>query len=78
MTIKILGKDSSNKMKLIKHTKKALKAIKDIKIKLEIINNELNRYNITNYPALFINDKKISEGKILTEREIKNYIKILN
>ena len=36
-----------------------------------------NRYNITNTPALVINDKIISQGKVLNEREIKKFIEVL-
>lgn len=32
------------------------------------------KYGITNYPALMINDKKVSEGKVLTVREVKKLL----
>ena len=32
--------------------------------------NYLKKYNIKNTPALVINGKKVSEGKVLTSREI--------
>ena len=35
-------------------------------------------YGITNTPSLVIDDKLISQGKVLTDREIVNYIKVLN
>ena len=59
MEIKIIGTNSSNRLKLIKNIKKD------------------NKYNITNTPALIINDKLISQGKVLNEREIKKFIEVL-
>ena len=35
------------------------------------------KYNVSNVPALIINDKVISQGKILNEKEIVNFIRIL-
>ena len=48
--------------------------------KIKIIINELNkisdkkRYNIKMIPALIIDDKIISQGKILSDREVKKLI----
>ena len=48
--------------------------------KVKIIINELNKfsdkkkYNIKMTPALIINDKIISQGKILSDREVKRLI----
>ena len=48
--------------------------------KIKIIINELNkfsdkkRYNIKMIPALVIDDKIISQGKILSDREVKKLI----
>ena len=39
---------------------------------------DLDKYNVSNTPAFIINDKVISQGKVLTEKEIKKYIQILN
>ena len=33
------------------------------------------KYNVTVIPALIIEDKIVSSGNVLTDREIKNYIK---
>ena len=35
------------------------------------------KYNVSNVPALIINDKVISQGKILNEKEIVTFIRIL-
>ena len=78
MEIKILGKNSSNRTKLLKNIEKATQDKKG-EINIEIIEDKeiINKYKISNTPCLVINDKVISQGKILTDREIKNYIKVL-
>ena len=72
MEIKVIGTNSSNRIKLIKNIKKAT----DNNIDIKLVENA-NRYNITNTPALVINDKIISQGKVLNEREIKKFIEVL-
>ena len=69
MEIKVIGTNSSNRIKLIKNIKKAT----DNNIDIKLVEKD-NRYNITNTPALVINDKIISQGKVLNEREIKKFI----
>lgn len=78
MEIKILGKNSSNRTKLLKNIGKATQDEKG-GINIEIIEDQeiINKYKVSNTPCLVINDKVISQGKILTDREIKNYIKVL-
>ena len=72
MEIKVIGTNSSNRIKLIKNIKKAT----DNNIDITLVEKD-NRYNITNTPALVINDKIISQGKVLNEREIKKFIEVL-
>ena len=72
MEIKVIGTNSSNRIKLIKNIKKAT----DNNIDIKLLEKD-NRYNITNTPALVINDKIISQGKVLNEREIKKFIEVL-
>lgn len=72
MEIKVIGTNSSNRIKLIKNIKKAT----DDNIDIKLVEKD-NRYNITNTPALVINDKIISQGKVLNEREIKKFIEVL-
>lgn len=79
MEIKIVGKTSSNRTKLFKNVKKAIKEVKshiDILL-LEDKTDEI-KYGITNTPSLVIDDKVISQGRILNDREIVNYIKVLS
>lgn len=78
MDIKIIGNNSSNRMKLIKNINKALKNYKN-SVLIDIIDDEetLIKYKDKNTPILIINNKIISTGKILESREIKKYIEIL-
>lgn len=76
MNITIIGKNSSNKIKLQKNIKKTLD-----NLKLEqtpIIVDIPNDNNYKNTPVLIINEEMISEGKVLTERKISRYIKTLS
>lgn len=79
MEIKVLGKNSSNRMKLLKNIEKGSSNEKG-NIEVTLLEDEkyLSKYGISNTPALVINDKVISQGKILTEKEIKHYLKILS
>ena len=64
-------------MKLLKNLNKVTKN-EDINIEINVIDDKetLSKYKDKNKPILMINEKIISNGKILTDREIRNYIKI--
>ena len=64
-------------MKLLKNLNKVTKN-EDINVEINVIDDKetLSKYKDKNKPILMINEKIISNGKILTDREIKNYIKI--
>lgn len=76
MNIKIIGYNCSNGIKLRKNISK----INEYKFGLELLEGDeyLNKYNIKNTPGLIINDKKVSEGKVLNDREIVRMIKVLS
>ena len=78
MEIKIVGKNCSNRNKLFKNLGKSLENVKT-KIEIELLEDKKyeDMYNVSNTPALVINDKVVSQGKVLNEREIKNFIRIL-
>ena len=77
MKINIIGENSSNRMKLLKNLNKVTKN-EDINVEINVIDDKetLSKYKDKNTPILMINEKIISNGKILTDREIRNYIKI--
>ncbi len=79
MEIKIIGKNSSNRMKLLKNVEKVLETKENV-CNLQILEDDKYKqiYHVANTPALLINGKVISQGKILTEREIKRFILVNN
>ncbi len=79
MKIKIIGQNSSSRMKLIKNINKALEEIKEsIEIELVSDQSKFSKYNISNTPVLILNNKIVSQGKVPTDREIKNYMELLS
>lgn len=77
MNIKIVGYNCSNGMKLKKNISK-LNGECDVNLELLEGDEYLDKYNIKNIPALIINGKKVSEGKVLNDREILRMIKVLS
>ena len=75
MKVQIIGKNSSNRMKLLKNIKKVFEKNENT-CDIQILENDKYKqiYHVVNTPALLINGKAISQGKILTEREIKRFI----
>lgn len=73
--IKIIGANCSNGMKLSKMAERAVDEIEE-EVTIEKINDEKqkNRYGVKNIPALIIDEEVVSEGKVLTVREIKKLI----
>lgn len=62
-------------MKLSKMVNRAIEEIDIENIKVEEIDIKKNtKYGISNAPGLVINGKKISEGKVLSVREIKKLL----
>lgn len=77
MNIKIIGYNCSNGIKLKKNI---CKLNNECDVKLELLEGDeyLNKYNIKSIPGLIINEKKVSEGKVLNYREILRMIKVLS
>lgn len=73
--IKIIGSNCSNGRRLLKLITK----VKNIN-KFDVNINELNRvsdkkkYNVNMIPAIVIDDKIISQGQVLSDKEIKKLI----
>lgn len=79
MDVKIIGSESSNRIKLLKNLNKAIDSLKmHVTPTIEQDERSIKNYNITNTPALIINDKVISQGKALTEKEIVKFLKVLS
>lgn len=75
--IKIVGYKCSNGIKLKKNISKISN---ECNFDLELLEGDeyLNKYNIKNIPGLIINEKLVSEGKVLNDREILRMIKVLS
>lgn len=68
ITVRIIGSNSSNGIKLKKMVKRAIDDT-NREIILEEVNDR-NNYGIKNLPGLVIDGKVISQGKVLPVREI--------
>ena len=73
--IKLIGSNCSNGMKLKRELKRALEK-EEVDVRLTELNNEKEKrkYNIQNTTALIMNDAIVSQGKVLSEREISKLI----
>ncbi len=75
MEIKIIGSNCKNGMQLYKMTSRAVDAIGgDIEIKKLDDNKSIQKYGVKNIPGFVINEKLVSQGKVLTERKISKMI----
>ena len=64
-------------MKILKNLSRVERDL-DMKFNIEKIDSTYKKkYNINVIPALIIEDKVISTGNVLTDKEIKHYIKEL-
>ena len=67
----------SNGMKILKNLSKVEREL-DMEFNIEKIDSTYKKkYNINVIPTLMIEDKVVSTGNVLTDREIKNYVKEL-
>ncbi len=78
MHLKLIGSDCSNGMKIIKNLKKVSKIL-DMNIDVEQVPiSKKEKYNIKVVPTIIINDEKIVEGSVPTERELVKILKELS
>lgn len=64
-------------MKILKNLSKVEREL-DMKFNIEKIDSTYKKkYNINVIPVLMIEDKVVSTGNVLTDKEIKHYIKEL-
>ena len=71
MNIKIVGSNCKNGMQLYKMASRAVEQLEE-NIEVEKLDdkNSINKYGVKNIPGLIINNRLVSEGKVLTSREI--------
>ncbi len=79
MEIKIIGTNCSNGIKLKKMVSRFASDY-DYDINIKILDNkeEIKNHNIKNIPGLVINGQLVSEGKVLTVREISKLVNEAN
>lgn len=71
MEIKIIGSNCSNGMKLFKMASRAAdNAEEEVNLKKLDDKESIKKYGVRDVPGLVINEKLVSQGKVLTEREI--------
>lgn len=76
MNLKVIGADCSNGMKIIKNLNKVEREL-NIPLNIEkISSSEKEKYNVRVIPTLIIENKIVSEGNVIHERNLKNIIKM--
>lgn len=76
MNLKVIGADCSNGMKIIKNLNKVEREL-NIPLNIEkISSSEKEKYNVRVIPTLIIENKIVSEGNVMHERNLKNIIKM--
>lgn len=75
MNIKLIGSDCSNGIKILKNLKKVERELK-CSLKINEVSSKNNKKHII-IPALLLNDEIISQGRVISDRELKNIIKPL-
>lgn len=75
MVIKIIGSNCSNGIKLKKMVSRFASDY-DNSLDIKFLDNEkdIKSHNVKNIPGLIINDQLVSEGKVLTVREISKLV----
>ena len=75
MVIKIIGTNCSNGIKLKKMVSIFVSDY-DYDINIKILDNkeEIKNHNVKNIPGLVIDNQLVSEGKVLTVREISRLV----
>ncbi len=75
MEIKIIGSNCKNGMQLYKMATRAIENSRnEVNIQKLDDKTSINKYGVKNIPGLVINEKLISQGKVLTDREIGKMI----
>lgn len=75
MKFKIIGADCSNGMKILKNIYKVEREV-ELPISIEKISSkDKEKYGIKVIPTLMLDDKIVSSGNVMSDRELKNLIK---
>lgn len=75
MEVKVIGTNCKNGMQLFKMASRAIEDNKeDIKLEKSDDIKDIKKYGINNIPGLVIDDKLVSQGKVLTQKEISKLL----
>ncbi len=75
VNIKLIGANSRNGIKMKKVIERAIEN-SDLDINLILLDDDSskNKYNVKNFPGIVVDEKLVSQGKVLTEREFKKVL----
>ena len=75
MEFKLIGAHCSNGMKIIKNLYKVEREV-EVPINIEKISaKEKEKYGIKVIPTLIFDDQVLASGNVISDRELKNFIK---
>ena len=76
LNLKLIGSDCSNGLKILKNIKKVERELK-FSLNINKISSHQNKNKDIVIPTLMLNNEIISQGKVITDRELKNILKPL-
>ena len=77
MTVKVLGSGCMSCHALLENTQKAVKAMgreNDIQVEYVTDLEKIMQYGVMSMPALVVNEKVVSAGRVLKPEEVKKHI----
>lgn len=76
MNLKLIGSDCSNGIKILKNIKKVEREL-NCSLKINEVSSKNNKNKHLIVPTLMLNNEIISQGRVISLRELKNLIKPL-
>ena len=76
MNLKLICSYCSNGIKIIKNLKKVEREL-ECSLKINEVSKKNNKQKHIVIPTLLLNDEIISEGRVISDRELKNILKPL-
>lgn len=76
MNLKLIGSDCSNGIKILKNIKKVEREL-NCSLKINEVSSKNNKNKHLMVPTLMLNNEIISQGRVISLRELKNLIKPL-
>lgn len=76
MNLKLIGSDCSNGIKILKNLKKVEREL-ECSLKINEVSKKNNKQKHIVIPTLILNDEIISEGRVISDRELKSILKPL-